>query len=106
MTDLTTLALAYCQAQLPSVMTTRALAVLGIICDEPGPHETAALAARMGVSKPVIVRITNSFEELSLAQRVQPPLDRRRCYLEPTALGRQFRDEIAALGRPSIAKAA
>ncbi len=93
MTDLATAALRYVRSDRPD-LTLRQCAALGILCDQPGPHRTDALARALGVSKPIVTRIQNRFVELGWAVRIVEEDDRRRCHMVVTDAGRDVRDAM------------
>lgn len=71
--------------------TARQNAMLGILCDEPGPHLTRVLAKRLGVARPVITRACNIFAEHGMIERRGDPDDGRNCIIVPTDHGRATR---------------
>ena len=71
--------------------TARQMAILAIVCDEPGPHRVRDLAKRIKASAPVITRIHIRFSEQGWLMRVADPEDLRDCQLQPTEKGRELR---------------
>lgn len=93
MNDLATAALACVRAGYDE-LTIRQVAMLGIICDEPGPHSTGSIARRLGVDKPVITRSLIRFEKLGMVEQTTCRKDRRRNVLTLTPLGVSTREAM------------
>lgn len=78
-------------------LTVRQLALLGIIVDEDGPHHVRNLAAKLGVTKPVITRAVQKLGTKGLVERcLQATDDRRDCVVAATVAGRALRATLAA----------
>ena len=97
MTDIAKSALAYCKAPLPIELTIRQLALLGVLCDEEGPHHVRHLAQRLGVQKPVITRSVDQFEVMGLARRTKDPVDGRSVHIVASDHGRRLRSQMGVL---------
>ncbi len=81
-------------------LTVRQLALLGIVVDEDGPHHVRHLAAKLGVTKPVITRAVQKLGAKGLVERrLQATDDRRDCVVAPTVAGRFLRAALAAEDR-------
>ena len=68
-------------------LTARQTALLLTVYLEVGPHTVRALAKRLGVGKPAIVRAIDSLGDAGLVTRVPDPVDRRNVFIEGTAQG-------------------
>jgi DNA-binding MarR family transcriptional regulator len=68
-------------------LTARQTALLLTVYLEKGPHTVRALAKRIGVGKPAIVRALDSLGDAGLLTRVPDPADRRNVFIEGTAQG-------------------
>jgi len=97
MNDLVSASLAWVRSSDYVELTSRQLALLGLVCDEEGPHYVRRLAQSLKVSKPVITRAATTLEERGLVVRRRPTADRRDKVLEATSAGREFRDMLALL---------
>ncbi|WP_241213832.1 MarR family transcriptional regulator [Sphingomonas koreensis] len=91
MADLATLSLMWCQSDRYVEMTARQIALLGILCDAPGPHRVRDLAKLLRVSKPVITRAVNRLGEHRAAVRLRDPNDKRDLEVRATDRGRELR---------------
>jgi DNA-binding MarR family transcriptional regulator len=78
-------------------LTNRQMALLLVAGQEPGPHTVRGLAARLGVSKPVVTRALNSLTGLGLVQRRRDERDRRSVFVDLTPDGEAFLAEFADL---------
>lgn len=83
-------------------LTMRQLAVLLTIYLDPPPHTVRGLAARLGVSKPVITRALDTMGTMKLVARARDELDRRNVLIRRTVEGALF---VERLGDSTIAKA-
>ncbi len=54
---------------------------------ESGPHTVRALAQRLGVGKPAIVRAIDTLQEVGLVERRPDPADRRNIFVVGTEAG-------------------
>ena len=78
-------------------LTNRQMALLMVIYLEPGPHTVRAIAARLGVSKPVVTRALNTLGALGYLRRQRDDSDLRNIFVERTPQGEAFLDGFAAL---------
>ena len=83
-------------------LTTRQMAILLTIYLDPPPHTIRALAARLGVTKPVITRALDTMGSLKLVSRHRDELDRRNVLVRRTVEGALY---VERLGDAIIAKA-
>ena len=88
--------LRYVQSGQPD-LTNRQMALLLVAGQEPGPHTVRGLAARLGVSKPVVTRALNSLSALALVRRRRDERDRRSVFVDLTEEGAVFLDDFAAM---------
>lgn len=68
-------------------LTQRQLAVLLTVYLEPPPHTVRGLAAKLGVTKPVITRALDSMGRLGLVARKRDDADRRNVLVHRTVAG-------------------
>jgi DNA-binding MarR family transcriptional regulator len=97
MTDIVSLTVAWVTAPDSIDLTSRQIALLGVVCDEPGPHGVKHLAARLNLSKPVVTRGTRVLEQLGLVTRNRGKLDKRDCFITATNAGSALRTSMARL---------
>lgn len=83
-------------------LTTRQMAILLIIYLDPPPHTVRGLAARLGVTKPVITRALDTMGRLKLVTRHRDEADRRNVLVRRTVEGALF---VERFGDLVIAKA-
>ena len=88
--------LRYVQSGHPD-LTNRQMALLLVAGQEEGPHTVRGLAARLGVSKPVVTRALNSLSALGLVRRRRDERDRRGVFVDMTEQGESFLDDFAAM---------
>ncbi len=81
--------LRYVQSGQPD-LTNRQMALMLVVGQEQGPHTVRGLAARLGVSKPVVTRALNSLSALQLLQRRRDESDRRSVFIDLTPDGMDF----------------
>ena len=93
--------LRYVQSGQPD-LTNRQMALLLVAGQEEGPHTERGLAARLGVSKPVVTRALNSLSALGLVKRRRDERDRRSVFVDMTEQGEGFLDDFAAMIDGSI----
>ena len=86
----------YVQSQRPD-LTNRQMALLLVVYLNPGPHTVRGLAARLGVSKPVITRALNTLGALGYLRRQRDERDLRNVFVERTPQGLAFLDAFAEL---------
>ena len=81
-------------------LTLRQMAILLTIYLEPPPHTVRALAARLGVTKPVITRALDTMGAMKLVSRHRDEKDRRNVLIKRTVEGalyvERFGDAIVA----------
>jgi DNA-binding MarR family transcriptional regulator len=83
-------------------LSTRQITVLITVYLEPQPHTVRGLAAKLGVTKPVITRALDSMGKLGLVTRKRDPADRRNVLVQRTVGGALF---LERLGDVVVAKA-
>ncbi|HEY5818057.1 MAG TPA: MarR family winged helix-turn-helix transcriptional regulator [Mesorhizobium sp.] len=83
-------------------LTTRQTAILMTIYLEQPPHTVRGLAAKLGVTKPVISRALDTMGILKLVARQRDPKDRRNVLVRRTLEGALY---VERLGDAIIAKA-
>lgn len=84
-------------------LSVRQLSVLMTIYLDPQPHTVRALAAKLGVTKPVITRALDTMGRQGLVSRKRDPADRRNVLVQRTVNGALF---LERLGDLVVAKAA
>lgn len=72
----------------PEWLTMRQIAVLTYLATVDGPHTTRSIAKAVGVSKPVITRICNTYPQY--LHRRKDMNDLRSVFVTLTAEGREF----------------
>jgi DNA-binding MarR family transcriptional regulator len=83
-------------------LTMRQLAILLTIYLDPPPHTVRGLAARLGVSKPVITRALDTMGAMGLVTRARDELDKRNVLIRRTVEGALF---VERFGDAVIAQA-
>jgi len=78
-------------------LTLRQLAILLEIYLVPPPHTVRGLAARLGVTKPVITRALDTMGELGLVTRVRDERDRRNVIIKRTVDGALYLERLGDL---------
>lgn len=78
-------------------LTNRQMALLLVVYLDPGPHTVRALAARLGVSKPVVTRALNTLGALGYLRRQKDDKDLRNIFVERTPGGQTFLEDFAGL---------
>ncbi len=68
-------------------LTARQMAVLLTVYLEPPPHTVRGLAAKLGVTKPVVTRALDTMGRLGLVTRRRDPADRRNVLVHRTLEG-------------------
>jgi DNA-binding MarR family transcriptional regulator len=76
-------------------LTQRQLAILLIVYLEPPPHTVRGLAARLGVSKPVITRALDTMGEAGLLDRYRDPQDGRNVLIRRTVVGSNLCEHLS-----------
>ena len=84
-------------------LSARQVTVLITVYLDPQPHTVRALAAKLGVTKPVITRALDTMGRLGLVTRKRDPADRRNVLVQRTVEGSLF---LERLGDLVVAKAA
>jgi DNA-binding MarR family transcriptional regulator len=78
-------------------LSIRQMSVLITIYLDPQPHTVRALAAKLGVTKPVITRALDTMGRLGLVTRKRDPADRRNVLVQRTVDGALFLERLADL---------
>lgn len=78
-------------------LTNRQMALLLVVGREGGLHTVRGLAARLGVSKPVVTRALNSLTALELVRRRVDERDRRSVFIDLTPEGEAFITRFAGM---------
>ena len=78
-------------------LTVRQITILTTIYLEPPPHTVRGLAARLGVTKPVITRALNTMGAMGLVTRRRDEVDRRNVIIQRTVEGALYLDRLADL---------
>ena len=88
--------LRYVQSGQPD-LTNRQMALMLVVGQEDGPHTVRGLAARLGVSKPVVTRALNSLSALDLVKRRRDERDKRSVFIDLTPDGSDFLSAFAGM---------
>jgi DNA-binding MarR family transcriptional regulator len=83
-------------------LTVRQMTILLTIYLDPPPHTIRGLAARLGVTKPVITRALDTMGALKLVSRHRDELDKRNVLVRRTVEGALY---VERFGDAIIAKA-
>ncbi|PWW00395.1 MarR family protein [Hoeflea marina] len=75
-------------------LTIRQMAILLHIYLAPPPHTVRGLAARLGVTKPVITRALDTMGAMSLVKRVRDDRDKRNVIIKRTVEGALFVEKL------------
>jgi DNA-binding MarR family transcriptional regulator len=78
-------------------LTLRQMAILLHIYLVPPPHTVRALAATLGVTKPVITRALDTMGEMGLVDRERDERDRRNVVIKRTVAGALFLEKLGDL---------
>jgi len=78
-------------------LTARQTAVLMTIYLEPPPHTVRGLAAKLGVTKPVITRALDTLGERDLVARRRDEVDRRNVIVQRTVAGALYVERLGDL---------
>ncbi len=78
-------------------LSVRQMAILLTIYLEPPPHTVRGLAAKLGVTKPVITRALDSMGHLDLVSRRRDTADRRNVVVQRTVRGALHLERMADL---------
>ncbi|NNF77635.1 MAG: MarR family transcriptional regulator [Rhizobiales bacterium] len=76
-------------------LSARQVTILLTVYLEPPPHTVRGLAAKLGVTKPVITRALDSMGRLDLVNRKRDPSDRRNVLVQRTVKGSLFVERLA-----------
>ena len=71
-------------------LTNRQMALLMIVYQTSGPHTVRGLAAKLGVSKPVVTRALNTLAALGYLRRERDEADGRNIFVVETEMGADF----------------
>jgi len=77
-------------------LSLRQLAILLTVYLETPPHTVRGLAARLGVTKPVVTRALNALGARRLVERRRDATDRRNVLVQRTVDGALYLDRLAA----------
>ena len=80
-------------------LTNRQMALLMLVYLTDGPHTVRGLAARLGVSKPVVTRALNTLGALGYLRRERDQDDRRNVFVVRTTDGTEFLEGFKRLLR-------
>jgi DNA-binding MarR family transcriptional regulator len=83
-------------------LTSRQMAILLSVYLDPPPHTVRALAASLGVTKPVVTRALDTMGALQLVSRHRDEADRRNVLVKRTVEGALY---VERLGNIIIARA-
>ena len=75
-------------------LTSRQMAILLTVYLEPPPHTVRGLAARLGVTKPVITRALDTLGAMKLLSRRRDEADRRNVVVTRTVAGALYLERI------------
>jgi DNA-binding MarR family transcriptional regulator len=78
-------------------LTNRQMGILMQVYLTEGPHTVRGLAARLGVSKPVVTRALNTLGALGYIRRQKDDSDLRNVLVRTTEQGYAFLEEFAGL---------
>ena len=78
-------------------LTVRQMTVLLTVYLEPPPHTVRGLAAKLGVTKPVITRALDTMGHMGLLKRRRDETDRRNVIIQRTVDGSIFLESLADL---------
>jgi DNA-binding MarR family transcriptional regulator len=84
-------------------LSARQISILITIYLDPQPHTVRALAAKLGVTKPVVTRALDTMGRYGLVTRKRDPADRRNVLVQRTVKGSLYLERLADL---VVAKAA
>jgi DNA-binding MarR family transcriptional regulator len=76
-------------------LSARQLTILLTVYLEPPPHTVRALAAKLGVSKPVITRALDAMGQKDLVNRRRDAQDRRNVLVQRTVKGSLYLEGLA-----------
>lgn len=99
MTDFVSGALQWVRSPCYIDLTTREIALLGLIVDRPGPHTVRALAGELKVSKPVVTRSVNRLVREGLVIKDRSDSDGRDVHIMPRKAGSALRASFWEAGK-------
>ncbi len=76
-------------------LSMRQTTILLIVYLEPPPHTVRGLAAKLGVTKPVITRALDSMGKAGLLSRRRDEVDKRNVIIQRTVKGALYIEKIA-----------
>ncbi len=76
-------------------LNTRQMAILLTIYLEPPPHSVAGLAAKLGVTKPVVTRALDTMGRMGLVMRRRDDKDRRVLRIQRTVAGALYLEKLS-----------
>jgi len=80
-------------------LSARQMAILLSVYLDPPPHTVRGLAAKLGVTKPVITRALNAMGRHKLLTRRRDPDDKRNVLIQRTVEGALYLDRLAGMIR-------
>ena len=78
-------------------LTQRQMTILLTVFLEPPPHTVRGLAAKLGVTKPVVTRALDTMGKLGLLARMQDDKDRRNVVVVGTPKGQKYLERLGDL---------
>lgn len=78
-------------------LSTRQITVLLTVYLEPPPHTVRGLAAKLGVTKPVITRALDTMGRIGLVSRRRDEADRRNVIVQRTVSGALYVEKLGDL---------
>lgn len=78
-------------------LSARQLTILMTVYLEPQPHTVRGLAAKLGVTKPVVTRALDTMGRQGLVTRKRDPGDRRNVLVQRTVEGALFLERLGDL---------
>jgi DNA-binding MarR family transcriptional regulator len=78
-------------------LSARQVTILLTIYLEPQPHTVRGLAAKLGVTKPVVTRALDTMGRHGLVTRKRDPADRRNVLVQRTVAGALFLERLGDL---------
>ena len=78
-------------------LTARQMTILLTVYLEPPPHTVRGLAAKLGVTKPVITRALDTMGEQGLVTRMRDDRDRRNVIIKRTVDGALYLERLGDL---------
>lgn len=85
-------------------LSARQITILLTVYLEPQPHTVRGLAAKLGVTKPVVTRALDTMGRHGLLTRKRDPQDRRNVLVQRTVEGALFLERLADLIAEESAK--